>query len=391
MSRTAALAGGSGIRRVGVALDSFKGSLPGQFATTLVADVFREYLGDGAVQEFLLADGGEGSLDCAAALLPEMELLTVPAVDPRGNRITARLGYLGSAGQIFLEAAECDALAMVPPEYRNPLRLTSAGVGMLIRQALDLSPREIYLCLGGTATVDGGLGMLQSLGARLHTAQGPVTTPATGQTLADLTNADWSGLDPRLRHTRITCLADVTSPLTGPEGAAAVFGPQKGADPATVAILEQGMQRLAALLPEKYRDLPGGGAAGGIGYAAAAALGAEITGGSGYFLEMQHFREQLPDLDLLITGEGCIDRQSSMGKGPGLAAYMAQRCGVPVVGLCGTWGADLEPEDSVFTGIFPIVGRCCGEDEALKPEVAAENLRRTATSVARLFLAVWEN
>jgi glycerate kinase len=347
-----------------------------------------------------MADGGEGTVE-ALVDATGGRYVTVSVTAPLGNRIRARFGLLGdlsdtdgSSGSrrggktAVIEMVAASGLPLVPLAKRNPLVTTTRGTGDLIRAALNRGAKKILVGIGGSATVDGGAGMASALGARLLDAKGRPIPPGGGG-LAKLARIDLSGLDPRIRGVRIEVACDVTNPLTGPTGAARVYGPQKGATPAMVRALDRNLARLAKIVRSnlgiEVDRLPGSGAAGGLGAGLVAFLGAKLRPGVAMVVDAVDLRRTLKDADLVITGEGRMDRQSAFGKTPVGVARAAKEFGIPVVAICGSVG---EGANAVLAqGIDAYVSilsapMTLGEAMRRAPEL----LRQTAAQVMRLFL-----
>ncbi|MBU3995291.1 MAG: glycerate kinase [Actinobacteria bacterium] len=306
-----------------VAPDSLKGSCTAPDAARAIASGVRSALGQGArVRELPLADGGEGTLDVLVAAWGGT-ILEVATTDALGRPRTGRVGLSGGrqgARLAVIEAADANGLPAIVDQPLRPLDADTAGVGTLVRAALDTGAAEILLCLGGSATSDGGAGMLRALGARLLDASGSDVAPGA-RGLSELHEIDLSGLDARAGKIvwRVAC--DVDHPLTGGGGAAAVFGPQKGATPEQVAVIDRGLSTLARLLAEaagydssELRFLPGLGAAGGLALGPVALFGAQLVPGSALVSDAVGLRDALDHADLVITAEGRLDAQSLQGK-----------------------------------------------------------------------------
>ncbi|WP_299316543.1 glycerate kinase [uncultured Halomonas sp.] len=368
--------------------DSFKDALPAAAAARAIACGIRR-LGDGLqLIECPLADGGEGSLDALlAATGAERRSITVQ--DALGRPTRADWGWLPKRRTAFVELAEASGIQALAPEERTALHSTTHGVGELIRAALDAGAERLLLTLGGSATNDGGAGMLVALGARLRDGAGRDLPPG-GAALVELAEFDLSGLDPRLAGLQVEAAVDVDNPLLGERGASAVFGPQKGAGPEDVARLDAALARYAdvsaAALGQDHRDLPGAGAAGGMGFAARAFLGAELTPGIELIMAQAGFEALLADADLVITGEGQLDGQSLAGKTPVGVARAARARGVPVAVLAGRlapgWQAAYEEG---ITAAFALADGPMPLEEALAR--CAELLADRAESTVRLFTA----
>lgn len=322
-------------RRVLVAADKFKGSLTAAEVAGRVAAGLRRVVPDVVVEALPVADGGDGTVD--AALAAGFERREVRVAGPLGEPVTAAFAVRGDTAVV--EMAEASGLRRLPEDVRAPLTTSTYGSGELLRAALDAGARNIVFGVGGSATTDGGAGMLTALGARLLDGDGKPVAPGGGA-LADLARADLSGLDPRLASVDLVLAGDVDNPLTGPRGAAAVYGPQKGASPADVTLLDAALAHyvsvLSATVP-RAADLvtsPGAGAAGGLGYAALL-LGARFRPGIEVVLDALGFAAALDRADLVVTGEGSLDEQTLHGKAPAGVAAAARAAGKPVVAVCG--------------------------------------------------------
>lgn len=320
--------------RIVIASDKFKGSATGSEVAAALADGIREIFPDAVVDAAPVADGGEGTVDAAVA--SGFTPVTVSVTGPTGRPVDAAFAVRGE--QAIIEMAAASGLDVLPDGEKDALGATSRGTGELIAAALDRGATSIVLGVGGSACTDGGAGMLQALGATLSAKHGPVRPGGAG--LVDLVSADISGLDSRLSGVRVVLAADVDNPLLGDRGAAAVFAPQKGASAADIAVLEAGLARLAELvdaLPgvRASATARGAGAAGGVGYAALAVLGAVREPGIDVIQRLTGLDARIADADLVITGEGSLDEQSLGGKTPLGVSAAAARAGKPVVAVCG--------------------------------------------------------
>jgi glycerate kinase len=323
--------------RVLVAPDKFKGSATAPEVAARVAAGLRAAAPGVDVRGIPVADGGEGTLDAAEAA--GFRRVGVQVAGPTGEPLDAALAI--REGTAVVEMAAASGLAVLPGGRRAPLGATSLGTGQLVRAALELGCTTVVLGVGGSACTDGGAGLLTGLGARLLDAD-DAGLPHGGGALVRLHRVDLTGLDPRLGQVRVVLASDVDNPLLGPDGAAAVYGPQKGASADDVAALEAGLARWrdalgAALGTEAWTaaDQPGAGAAGGVGYACLAALGAQRRRGIDVVLELTAFAELLPGADLVVTGEGSLDAQTLQGKAPAGVAAAARAAGIPVVAVTG--------------------------------------------------------
>ncbi|ROR72001.1 glycerate kinase [Bogoriella caseilytica] len=322
-------------KKILLALDKFKGSLTAAEAADHVAIGLRRVLPGVTIASVPVADGGEGTVEAALrAGLGEVRLM---ATGPLGERRETR--YAADAETAVIEMAEISGLQMLEPTAQTSLSATSRGVGDAIAHALDTGRRRIIIGVGGSASTDGGAGMLAALGLRLLGPSGAL--PDGGAALGDLVEVDASDLHAGLSDAELILAADVDNPLLGPSGAAQVYGPQKGADPQSVERLEAGLAQWAAVLgralPEQAQgrdELAGAGAAGGVGYACLV-LGARFQAGVALMLELAGFDEHVRDVDLVITGEGSLDAQSLHGKVPVGVAQAAAQHGVPTIALAG--------------------------------------------------------
>ncbi|OWL88613.1 glycerate kinase [Halopseudomonas aestusnigri] len=322
-----------------IAPDSFKESLSARAVAEAIAAGWARVCPDAELLLCPMADGGEGTVDAVlAATGGERQQTEVSG--PLGDPVTANWGLLPGRRAV-IEMAEASGLHLVEPARRDVLRASSFGTGELIRAALDAGVRRIVLGLGGSATNDGGAGLLCALGLRLLDADGGDLPPG-GAALARLRHIDLTGLDTRLAQVEVLVAADVDNPLCGPRGASAVFGPQKGASPAQVDQLDAALGHyadvMASTLGEDLRNLPGVGAAGGLGFAARTVLKAGFRPGIELVAELAGLAEALQGADLVITGEGRLDGQSLHGKTPVGVARLARAAGVPVIALAGSLG-----------------------------------------------------
>ena len=361
-----------------IAPDSFKGSLTAIEAAEAIALGVRNAVPDAECALIPLADGGEGTVQ-ALVQASGGRIVQVPAADPLGNRIQSFFGILGDEWTAVVEMAAASGLTLVPQRRRNPMVTTTYGAGELIRAALDAGCRRIILGIGGSATNDGGIGMIQALGGSFSDDDGR-EVGFGGRELARIRKIDVSGLDPRLNGIELVVASDVSNPLTGPDGASAVFGPQKGATPEMVSALDAGLRNLAEVIRCDLRidveSLPGAGAAGGLGAAAIAFLHADLRPGIEIVLEATHFIDQLEGAALVITGEGRVDAQTLRGKAVMGALDAARSKGVPVLVLAGSVDPDgYELLNRGAIAVIPIITEPMGLDVAFA--CAGELLTRT--------------
>jgi len=324
--------------KVLVAPASFKGSLSALEAGEAIRRGFAQAVPLAVVRVVPLADGGEGTVEALCRAVGG-QMRTATVTGPLGSETVQARWAILSGGLAVIEMAQASGLPLVKPERRDPMATTTAGTGELIREALAAGCRSVLVGLGGSATVDGGLGAMRALGAGFLDEQGRPVPPG-GRGLLHLHRIDPTGLDPRLSGVSFIVLADVDNPLTGPDGAARVFGPQKGADPDAVVALDRGLANLARVAARdlgspNLATLPGGGAAGGLGLALVAFLGARIVSGIDYVMEATGLAEQMAWSDLVVTGEGQLDGQSRRGKACSGVARLAGAVGRPVVAIVG--------------------------------------------------------
>ena len=366
--------------------DSFKESLSASAAAQAIAEGVREVWPDADCVCLPLADGGEGTLDALVSATGG-QLLTRWVQGPLGAPVNARFAVLGDGKTALIEMAEAAGLPLLSPAQRDPLRTSTFGVGELIAAALDLGVTRILLGLGGSATQDGGAGMLQALGARLLDAQGQPLPPG-GTALRQLAQLHLDGLDPRLARVTVEVACDVDHPLCGPRGSSAVFASQKGADAAGVALLDAALAHWGAQLAQatgrQVAELPGAGAAGGMGAAALAVFAARLRPGIDWVMDALDFNAALHGADWVISGEGRADGQSAGGKVISGVARRAQAAGVPLLVLAGSLGDGYQALYPLgVRAILPIVPGPVSLAQAL--DSAAENLRRTARMAAALW------
>lgn len=367
-------------QRVLVAADKFKGSLTAVEVAERVIAGLRRVRPDLRAEALPVADGGDGTV--AAAVAAGFERHEVRVSGPLGDEVTA--AYALRDGTAVVEMAEASGLQRLPEGVFAPLTASTYGSGELLRAALDAGARSIVFGVGGSATTDGGAGMLSALGARFLTASGEPVRPG-GAALAELATADLSGLDPRLRSVEFVLASDVDNPLTGPKGAAAVYGPQKGASPEDVERLDAALAHLVKVLDASaLAASPGAGAAGGIGFGALL-VGARFRPGIEVMLDVLGFASALERADLVITGEGSLDEQTLHGKAPAGVAAAARAAGKDVVAVCGRLA--LAPEVLGRAGIRRAYALTDLEpDAAVCIAEAGPILERTAERIARDYL-----
>ncbi|EPK7285848.1 glycerate kinase [Citrobacter farmeri] len=369
--------------KIVIAPDSYKESLSALEVANAIEQGFREIWPDADYVKIPVADGGEGTVE-AMVEATTGRIVEVDVTGPLGEPVTAFYGLSGDERTAFIEMAAASGLEQVPVTLRDPLKTTSWGTGELIRHALDVGVEHIIIGLGGSATNDGGAGMVQALGAKLLDAQ-QNDIGQGGAALEALAQIDISQLDKRLAACRIEVACDVTNPLTGKEGASAVFGPQKGATAETIDRLDTALAHYAQIIARDLKvdvlELAGGGAAGGMGAALYAFCGAQLRRGIEIVTDALQLDACVADADLVITGEGRIDSQTIHGKVPVGVAKVAKRYNKPVIGIAGSLTADVGiVHEHGLDAVFSVIYTICTLDDALKN--AAENVRMTARNVA---------
>ena len=369
-----------------VAPDSFKGSASATDAAVAIGKGVQDVMPDVQVILHPVSDGGEGLVDVLVPALGGRFVITDVCGPLPGSVVHARWGLSSDGSMAVMEMAQAAGLGLVPENRRDPKVTTTFGVGELIRAALDRGARSILLGIGGSATNDGGAGMAQALGVRLLDRAGRELAPG-GAALQNLDAIDLSGLDPRLHAAHITVACDVRNPLTGPTGASAVYGPQKGATPADIGVLDRALahyrDRILNVCGIDVQAIPGSGAAGGLGAALVAFCGARLQSGIDVVLESTGFDRLLAEADLVITGEGRMDEQTLYGKALAGVLQHAGRQRVPVAAIVGSLGAPREtligPE--AFCAVEVLVSGTVTTADAMGN--APEHLRRAASHLVR--------
>ncbi|WP_186579631.1 glycerate kinase [Aquibacillus kalidii] len=354
--------------KIVIAPDSFKGSISAEHVCHSVAEGIRHVLPEVNIASFPLADGGEGTL-YSIIQATNGNLMHAHVTDPLGRTIIADYGILGDQETAFIEMAQASGYALLTNEERNPLMATSYGTGELIKHALDAGFRKFIIGLGGSATNDAGIGMLQALGVRFLTKQGdPIPEGVLG--LNELATIDENSLDKRLLDSTFTIASDVTNVLCGPKGASAVFGPQKGATPEMVKKLDRALTQFAEVVTKQkgldIKNIAGGGAAGGMGAGLIAFLHATVQSGINVIIEATGIDSVINGADLVITGEGKLDEQTLSGKVIAGITQISNKYRVPTIALCG--GVNMELEHIKQLGLmaaFSIVPGPCSLQQAI--------------------------
>lgn len=374
---------------VTIAVDSFKGSVDSQTAGRAVTEGFLRVFDDWTYITVPIADGGEGFFEALAE-----EEYAVEVTGPLGETVEARIGRLLFGGAV-IEMAQAAGLPLVPPDKRDPMHTTTYGVGEMIKDAIEKGEREFFIGIGGSATNDGGIGMLQALGFGMLDEHGePVPFGAKG--LRVLRRITTDHVLPALAECEFTVACDVTNPLCGDNGCSMVFAPQKGASAEDVAEMDAWMHEYAQLVktvfPDADENAAGAGAAGGLGFALSAFLGATLKRGFDVVAAETSLEQHIRASSLVITGEGRLDGQSSMGKVPCSVAKLAQKYDIPVIALAGGVTPDARVcHDSGITAFFPIVRGVTTLEDAMQEDNAYRNMADTAEQVARLIKGLADN
>ena len=370
-----------------IAADSFKGALPAQAVCQAVADGLCDVWPDAEIELVPMADGGEGTVQALVSATGGMER-SATVRGPLQGELSACFGLLGDGQTAVIEMAAASGLPLVPSEQRDPLRTTTFGTGQLIQAALDCGAQRLIIGIGGSATVDSGVGCAQAVGVRFFDAQERLLPDGlAGGDLPRIARIDASQALARLQAVQILVACDVNNPLCGPNGAAAVFGPQKGATPQMVEQLDAGLSHLAELIGRdlglSIADLPGAGAAGGLGAGLVAFCGAQLKPGVDIVMAQLRLAERMPGCDLVITGEGRLDAQSVMGKTVSGVGQLARKLGVPVVALAGSIGPDAFRALNVIDAYLCILDGPMSLSHAM--DGTASMLRATAANLARIW------
>lgn len=370
-----------------LAFDSFKGSLTSREVADAFEEGVRSVVPDCQVRKVCLADGGEGTAEALVSTL-HGKWIEVEVLDPLMRPIRARYGVVDDGQTAIIEMASASGLTLLADDERNPLKTSTYGTGQLMADALKRGCRKLLVGIGGSATNDAGTGMLSALGFRFLDAEGN-TLEGCGASLERIASIDASHALPSLETCEIRVACDVTNPFCGPTGAARVFAPQKGADEAMVERLDRGMAHFAEVIQLYNKvdvtNIPGAGAAGGLGGAFSALLGATLCRGVELVLDALHFDELLKGCDLVVTGEGRIDHQTLMGKAPMGVLEAASRRGIPTIAIGGSVEWCKELEKSAFASILSINEAGLPLHLAMRPGVTRENLRRMGRKVGESF------
>lgn len=372
--------------KIVIAPDSFKESLSALQVAEAIETGMKQILPDAEYIKVPMADGGEGTVQSLADALGG-KILTVSVTDPLGGKCQASFAVSGDGQTAVIEMASASGLHLVPPDKRNPLYTTSYGTGEVIREALNLGVKKIILGIGGSATNDGGAGMLQALGVELLDEKGQPIGRG-GASLAQLHRVNLANIDARLKNVAIEVACDVDNPLCGERGASAVFGPQKGATPEMVIQLDKALAHFAEIsLRDTNIDIAhraGTGAAGGMGGGLLLLPQIELRSGVQIVIDAVKLAEKVRDADLVITGEGRMDKQSIYGKTPIGVAKIAKQFNKPVIAIVGCLREDFEVVyEHGIDAVFPIIRQLGTLEETLKN--GADNLKHAGRNIAKVY------
>lgn len=373
--------------KVVIAIDSLKGSLSSMEAGMAIKDGILAAKPDAEVIVKPLADGGEGTTD---ALIEGMngERIDLTVTGPMHIPVDAYYGYLKDTNTAVMEMASAAGITLVPDSEKNPLLATSYGVGEMINDAIQRGCRNFIIGIGGSVTNDGGIGMLKALGVRFLDENGEDAGEG-GQALAKIARIDVSGMNPLLKECHIQVACDVNNPLCGENGSTYVYGPQKGVTEDMKKTLDEAMAHFARVTSETlendYMNIPGAGAAGGLGYAFLAYTGAALTPGIELILDAVGLEEELSGADVVVTGEGRLDFQTAMGKAPVGVARLAKKYNAKVIAFAGSVTKEATAcNKEGIDAFFPILRGVCTLAEAMDPVAARNNMTATVEQVFRL-------
>lgn len=373
--------------KVVVAIDSLKGCLTSLEAGEAISEGIHRVYKDAEVCVRPIADGGEGTVE-ALSLGMGGRLENIKVMGPLGDSVDAVYGIIDDSHMAIIEMAAAAGITLIAEDERNPLYTTTYGVGEIIKDAVLKGCRNFIIGIGGSATNDGGIGMLMALGYEFLDENGnSVAKGAIG--LKDIAVISDENALPQLKECSFKVACDVTNPLCGVNGCSAIFGPQKGATPEMVALMDEWLLHYAEKTSSKYdfadRNIPGTGAAGGLGYAFLSYLDAELESGIKIVLEETKLADYVADADIVVTGEGRLDAQSVMGKAPVGVASIAKRFGKKVIAFSGVVSEDAGVcNDKGIDAFFPIMRRVVTLEEAMNPQIAAANMADSVEQVFRL-------
>ena len=378
------------MNKIIIAMDSFKGSMRSQEAGEAVKRAAEQIYPDSEIKVYPMADGGEGTVEALTFAKQQIESVTCTVTGPAGTLTQAEYIVYGKGEQrtAVLEMAQAAGLMLVSDDQRNPMKTTTYGVGEMIRNAVERGCRRFIIGIGGSATNDGGIGMLQALGYGFLDKDGN-NVPFGARGLEVLDQITDQNVLPELSECEFKIACDVTNILCGENGCSAVYGPQKGADTEMIQSMDQWLGAYASLAGELYEkavpNQPGTGAAGGMGFAFLTFTNAVLESGISIVLEETELEKYIRDADIVITGEGRLDGQTAMGKAPIAVARLAKKYGKPVFAFSGCVTPDaIQCNDAGIDAFFPILRSICSLEEAMEPASARKNLSDTVEQVMRV-------
>ena len=373
--------------KVVVAIDSFKGCMSSLEAGNCIREAVEDtgYVSD--IKVFPLADGGEGTVEALMSCMHGKEI-EVDVTGPLGEKVSSYYGVLEEEKLAVMEMANVAGITMVADCSKNPMNTTTYGVGEMILDAANRGCREFIIGIGGSATNDGGLGMLTALGVEFYNKEGK-KAGIFGRDVMRVDRVDTSHLAEVLKECHFTIMCDVTNPLCGEMGSSAIYGPQKGATAKTIAQMDEGLKQYAEVIRrdtgKDFADAEGAGAAGGLGFAFLTFLNTTMSAGISYILEKLGLDEEMKDADIVITGEGKLDAQTAMGKAPAGVAAMAKKHGALVLGFTGATSEDAEACNKAgMDAYFSICRGPMSMEEAMDKETARQNIHMTVKQVFNL-------
>ena len=364
--------------KIVLAIDSFKGSLTSEEAGKAAAERIKDIYPNCTTEVIPISDGGEGMLNIMLNT-QKVRLQYIKVHNPCMDPITTFYGISLDGKTAFIESANASGLPLIKKSQQNPMKTTTYGTGELIRDALEKGCTQFIIGIGGSATNDAGTGLLQALGFRFLDSQGK-ELGLGGRILQHITSIDSTHIHPLLKNAHFTIACDVQNPFYGPNGAAQIYAKQKGADDAMIIELDKGMYAFAKVIKGKtgkdIHSVPGSGAAGGMGGGLIAFLNAQLKEGAELLLDAVHFEERITDANLIITGEGRIDKQSLMGKIPGKILQMGQNKNIPVIAIAGCISDYADLKNAGFAAIYTTKPASMPLEEAMRPSTAIHNIQK---------------
>lgn len=361
--------------KIVIAIDKFKGSATSQQLSQAIGEEISRLCPDAQVVAVAVADGGDGTMQCIKSILGNRATTcSVSVTAPLQHLPQVEAQYIIDGDTAYMDISTASGLALVPDDCRNVMKASTFGTGEMIAHAINKGARHIVLGLGGSATCDGGIGILAALGFKFLDKEGNLLSPC-GESLAKISRIDGDKVDSKVFNTKFTLLSDVDNPLYGDNGAAYIFAPQKGASQQQVERLDEGLRHFATLLPPHIANLPGAGAAGGVTAGMMTLLNATIKPGIDTLLQLAHFDDIISDAHLIITGEGRIDNQTLHGKAPAGVLKAAKKKGIPVIALCGCIAPSTDTTKMGFKQVIAVTPPEMPLDQALNTEVTLCNVK----------------